>query len=92
MKDFARTHGEYFAYLGSDDLWLPDFLTRESLSSNRDRIPFLPYGHAYIVNEQNAIVDFHHRLGSLFGRDTRAMLLQTIAADESDGVVSPRRP
>ena len=25
-EGFAKTSGEYFAYLGSDDLWLPEFL------------------------------------------------------------------
>ena len=27
-EGFARTSGEFFAYLGSDDVWLPTFLER----------------------------------------------------------------
>jgi alpha-1,3-rhamnosyltransferase len=78
-EGFARTHGEYFAYLGSDDLWLPDFLNaRVSLLESRpDTV--LAYGHAYIVNEQNAIVDSTTDWARYSDGDTRAMLLQTIA-------------
>jgi glycosyltransferase involved in cell wall biosynthesis len=78
-EGFARTHGEYFAYLGSDDLWLPDFLKARvrALESRTDAV--LAYGHAYFVDEENRIVDSTADWARYADGDARAMLLQTIA-------------
>src|ERR1700749_3925493 len=49
-EGLSKTAGEYFAYLGSDDLWLPDFLAaRVALLEERARA-VLAYGHAFIIN------------------------------------------
>ena len=78
-EGFARTCGDYFAYLGSDDLWLPDFLqARVSLlESRRDAV--LGYGHAFLVDKQNAIVDCTADWANYADGDARAMLLETTA-------------
>ena len=78
-EGFARTRGDYFAYLGSDDLWLPDFLqARVSLlESRRDAV--LGYGHAFLVDKQNAIVDCTADWANYADGDARAMLLETTA-------------
>lgn len=74
-----RTSGDYFAYLGSDDLWLPDFLqARVDLLESRGGA-VLGYGHAYFVDEQNRIVDCTADWASYTDGDARDMLLQTIA-------------
>ena len=41
-EGFERSRGNYFAYLGSDDLWLPDFLKARVACSNRDPTQFSP--------------------------------------------------
>jgi alpha-1,3-rhamnosyltransferase len=78
-EGFARTYGEYFAYLGSDDLWLPDFLKARVrvLESRTDAV--LAYGHAYFVDEENRIVDSTAHWARYADGDARAMLLQTTA-------------
>jgi alpha-1,3-rhamnosyltransferase len=78
-EGFARTRGEYFAYLGSDDLWLPDFLQARVrvLESRTDAV--LAYGHAYFVDEENRIIDSTTDWARYADGDARAMLLQTIA-------------
>jgi len=78
-EGFARTGGDYFAYLGSDDLWLPDFLqARVSLlESRRDAV--LGYGHAFLIDKQNAIVDCTADWANYADGDARAMLLETTA-------------
>ncbi|HEX8292571.1 MAG TPA: glycosyltransferase family A protein, partial [Pyrinomonadaceae bacterium] len=44
-EGLSKTEGAYFAYLGSDDLWLPDFLAaRVALLEARPRA-VLAYGH-----------------------------------------------
>ena len=76
---FERTRGEFFAYLGSDDLWLPDFLqARVGLLESRAPA-VLAYGHAYFVDEQNRIVDSTADWARYADGDARAMLLQTTA-------------
>jgi len=78
-EGFERTRGEYFAYLGSDDLWLPDFLKArvELLESRAHAV--LAYGHAYLVDEQNRIFDSTADWARFIDGDVRPMLLETIA-------------
>src|SRR6185503_3221517 len=78
-EGFARTSGEYFAYLDSDDLWLPNFLSeRVRLLKSRPRA-VLAYGHTYFVDEQNRIVDSTADWASYADGNARDMLLQTTA-------------
>jgi alpha-1,3-rhamnosyltransferase len=78
-EGFERTRGEYFAYLGSDDLWLPDFLkARVGLLESRRRA-VLAYGHAYFIDEQNAIIDSTADWAHYTDGNVREMLLQTTA-------------
>lgn len=78
-EGFRRTHGDYFAYVGSDDLWLPDFLkARVDLLEARPAA-VLAYGHTYFVDEQNAIIDSTADWADYADGDAREMLLQTTA-------------
>jgi glycosyltransferase involved in cell wall biosynthesis len=78
-EGFARTSGDYFAYLGSDDLWLPEFLNaRVSLLESQPGA-VLGYGHAYFIDEQNAIIDCTADWARYADGDVREMLLQTTA-------------
>jgi len=76
-EGFARSRGEYFAYLGSDDLWLPEFLSaRVELLESRPKA-VLAYGHAFFIDEENRIVDSTAEWASYADGDARAMLLET---------------
>jgi len=78
-EGFERTSGNYFAYLGSDDLWLPDFIkARVSLLESRPNA-VLGYGHALYVDDQNRIIDSTANWAHYADGDARDMLLQTIA-------------
>lgn len=78
-EGLGRTAGDYFAYLGSDDVWLPNFLQERVrlLQSRADAV--LAYGHAYFVDEQSRIVDCTADWANYVDGDARAMLLDTIA-------------
>lgn len=78
-EGLKRSDGEYFAYLGSDDVWLPDFLkSRVSLLESRpDAV--LAYGHAYLIDEENRIIDSTVKWATYVDGDARKMLLQTTA-------------
>jgi alpha-1,3-rhamnosyltransferase len=76
-EGLERTRGDYFAYLGSDDLWLPDFLeARVGLLESRPPA-VLAYGHTYFVDEQNQVVDSTADWAEYVDGDVRDMLLQT---------------
>ena len=78
-EGFQRTRGDYFAYLGSDDLWLPDFLrARVSLLESRPNA-VLAYGHAYFIDGENHIVDCTADWAHYADGDVREMLLHTTA-------------
>ena len=78
-EGFERTGGNYFAYLGSDDLWLPNFLAaRVGLLESRPEA-VLAYGHTYFIDEENRIIDSTADWANYTDGDVRTMLLQTTA-------------
>lgn len=73
------TRGRFFAYLGSDDLWLPDFLrARVGLLECRPRA-VLAYGHAYLFDAENRVVDCTRDWATYADGDAREMLWGGIA-------------
>ena len=89
-EGLERTSGDYFAYLGSDDMWLPEFLgARVSVLESRPRA-VLAYGHAYLVDERTQIFDCTCDWARYADGDARAMLLRT-TAPMSPTVVYRRR-
>ena len=82
-EGFSHCNAEYFAYLGSDDVWLPQFLeNRVKLLANRPKA-VLGYGHAYFTNEKGEIfdntADYKEAWANYPDGDARPMLLQGIA-------------
>jgi alpha-1,3-rhamnosyltransferase len=78
-EGFGRTHGDYFAYLGSDDLWLPGFLEARVDLLGRRPAAVLAYGHCFLVDDDNAIIDSTADWAHYADGDARAMLLHTTA-------------
>jgi alpha-1,3-rhamnosyltransferase len=56
-EGFARAEGEYFAYLGSDDVWLPQFLEKRVALLESRPGAVLAFGHAYLIDEDDRIID-----------------------------------
>jgi len=78
-EGLERTRGDYFAYLGSDDLWLPGFLrARVDLLESRPAA-VLAYGHAYFIDDESRIIDATADWASYADGDAREMLLQRTA-------------
>jgi alpha-1,3-rhamnosyltransferase len=77
-EGFARSTGAYFAYLGSDDVWLPDFCRRraELLDSRPDAV--LAFGHAYLIDEQDQIFDCTRNWVEYSEQDILANLLRGV--------------
>lgn len=57
-EGFAKiSSGEYFAYLGSDDVWLPEFLAESITLLEKRPNAVLSFGHAYLIDEKDQIID-----------------------------------
>lgn len=58
-EGFARAgaDSEYFAYLGSDDVWLPAFLEEQTNLLNARPNAVLAFSHAYLIDERDRIID-----------------------------------
>jgi hypothetical protein len=74
-----KTRGDYFAYLGSDDLWLPEFLAARLKSLSQCDEAVLAYGHAYSIDEHDQIIDCTSDWASYVDGNATAMLLSTLA-------------
>lgn len=75
----SSKRGRYFAYLGSDDLWLPDFLRARVAALDARERAVVAYGHTYLIDEENRVVDSTKDWATYADGDARAMLLQTTA-------------
>ena len=89
-EGLSKTAGEYFAYLGSDDLWLPDFLAaRVALLEARPRA-VLAYGHAYLIDDGGEVFDCTLDWARYVDGDARRMLLEETYAPMSPTVLHRR--
>lgn len=78
-EGLEKTSGDYFAYLGSDDLWLAEFLeSRVNLLESRGNA-VLAYGHAYTIDEHNRVIESTQDWNSFSDGDVRQMLSRGIA-------------
>ncbi|MEJ7701253.1 MAG: glycosyltransferase family A protein [Pyrinomonadaceae bacterium] len=77
-EGFAKSSGEYFAYLGSDDVWLPEFLEKrvELLGTRRQAI--LAFGHAFLYDEDDRIFDCTDNWTSFADDDMLPLLLRGV--------------
>jgi glycosyltransferase involved in cell wall biosynthesis len=78
-EGFGRARGRYFAYLGSDDLWLPGFLDARValLEARPDAV--LAYGNAYSIDADDRIIDCTTDWARYRDGDVRRMLMETLA-------------
>jgi alpha-1,3-rhamnosyltransferase len=89
-EGLSRTSGEYFAYLGSDDLWLPAFLSARVAALEARERAALAYGHAFIIDEQDNIDDCTRDWAAYTDGDARRMLLAETYAPMSPTVLYRR--
>jgi alpha-1,3-rhamnosyltransferase len=74
----SMADGEYFAYISSDDVWLPEFLeSRAEVLDNRHSA-VLAYGHSYLIDEDNRIFDSTANWNEYTDGDATSMLLHPI--------------
>lgn len=78
-EGLSRSRGNYFAYLGSDDVWFPAFLrTRAAMLDSRPEA-VLAYGHAYVIDDLNRVRECTSEWASYIDGDVRRMLLWATA-------------
>lgn len=86
---FERSDGDYFAYLGSDDVWLPNFLNEQTrLLESRPRA-VLAFSHAYLLDERDRITGSTLEWNDFVDGDALEMLLEGVVFS-SPGVVYRR--
>lgn len=56
-EGFAATEGEYFAYIGSDDLWRSVFVGEQTRLLDQRPDAVLAFSHAYLIDEDDNIID-----------------------------------
>ncbi len=82
-QGLALSSGKYFAYLGSDDFWLPAFMSERAALLEKRETAVLGYGHAFFVDETDEIIDCTADYGKVWANypdgDARPMLLKGIA-------------
>jgi len=79
LKLSAESCSTYFAYLGSDDVWLPSFLENRVATLARRPAAVLAYGHAVSIDEAGTITDCSRDWAAYVDGDARQMLMTTLA-------------
>lgn len=77
-EGYARSDGEFFAYLGSDDVWLPSFLAEQTALLARRENAVLAFAHAYLIDEEDRIIDSTADWTDFADGDLQPLLLRGI--------------
>jgi alpha-1,3-rhamnosyltransferase len=91
-EGLSKTVGSYFAYLASDDLWLPDFLAARVATLEERARAVLAYGHAFIIDERGRVEDCTRDWAAYADGDARRMLLAETYAPMNPTVLYRRAP
>jgi len=70
---------EYFAYLGSDDIWLPGFLERRVGQMQDHPQAVMAYGNAFLIDDDDRVMETSADWDAYKFNDDRKMLLYGIA-------------
>jgi alpha-1,3-rhamnosyltransferase len=88
-QSFEMSSGEYFAYLGSDDLWLPQFLEEQTELLDKRADAVLAFSHAYLVDDNDNITGSTVEWNDFADGDLLPMLMQGVVFS-SPGVLYRR--
>jgi len=89
-EGLSKTGGEYFAYLGSDDLWLPEFIAARVSTLESRLSAVLAYGHSFLIDDENHIIDCTLDWAHYVDGNAQKMLLEQSIAPMSPTVVYRR--
>ncbi|MDQ6652304.1 MAG: glycosyltransferase [Acidobacteriota bacterium] len=78
-EGLRHSRGRYFAYLGSDDLWLPLFLEARAGVLEERTNAVVAYGNAYSIDEEDRIIDCTIDWAGFVDGDVSRMLMSTLA-------------
>lgn len=56
-EGLEKSTGDYFAYIGSDDMWLPRFIEARTATLSQRTDAVLCYGNAYLIDDDDEITD-----------------------------------
>ena len=79
--------GEFFAYLGSDDIWLPSFLAEQTNLLQLRPNAVLAFSHAYLIDENDRVFDSTAEWTDFANGDLLLPLLLRGTVFSSSGVV-----
>ena len=74
----SHAENEFFAYLGSDDLWLPTFLAEQTDLLHSRPNAVLAFAHAFVIDEQDRVVASTDEWSKFADGDLRATLLSGV--------------
>jgi alpha-1,3-rhamnosyltransferase len=77
-EGLRRSRGRYFAYLGSDDVWLNGFLEARVSLLQKHPAAVLAYGHAFTINEEDQILECSGDWAHYSDGHVRKMILHRI--------------
>ena len=87
---FAASSGKFFAYLGSDDLWLPQFLEEQTALLGKRPNAVLAFSHAYLVDENDNVTGSTADWNNFADGDLLPLLMQGVVFS-SPGVLYRRK-
>lgn len=71
----SKTDSEYFAYISSDDLWFPGFLSSRSRMLNERPKAVLAYGYSFLIDDDDVVTDSTRNWAEYADGDALEMLL-----------------
>lgn len=72
----SLSDGEFFAYLGSDDVWFPTFLAEQTRLLKDRPAAVLAFAHAFLVDDDDRVFDSTAEWTDFADGDLRPLLLQ----------------